>query len=584
MRNRAYSEIVSVSVGFRDPMQKGKRFGSRRHRPPWSPTREGNYRLWETPASASTLMLAGTYTSACSQDQRIDQQTQVVFQLSPSQPNFEQSLAIIVDNLVISIVKSAFSEISTNESANTDSHSSEDRRLIEFVVPCEDMEYDIADSLDNEIAESVNIICNVNSHENPENYVNGMVENIIENIPTCAIDENLQLLPVPIDNVHVNVNIVNLEPILSTNANSLPSGIEVIDPSTKIPPFEFDGPTIDTDLPEPSVPNFSLEIDFKNDQLKPVNSDIHVESHVDLDLNSSQESSGIPDPDEIQIVQFVTTNKSSLTIKSLLPHEAIRHPTVIEVYSCEYCERKFTSEAATHAHIFDIHLETRETVFQVQESITFLRNYPAPACVSCKTGFLTLNLLSKHCQRLHNGDFNNFACSICNFDFPALNDFFTHRCTNEMPVWKPFKCDVCDECFELFELRASHDCDGPPIFERDLCPDEVQSVLLLPSLDNILDLTLPPIVEDFDILSCIYCSEKFQDEEQLAQHIIQLHLSFDINPYNRKFTPKRKSFSSCKMCGLIFASSAARISHSCPHLSTQNQNSSQTIISESLPS
>ncbi|GBN62158.1 hypothetical protein AVEN_61392-1 [Araneus ventricosus] len=61
-RNRAYSEIVSVSVGFRDPMQKGKRFGSRRHRPPWSPTREGNYRLWETPASASTLMLAGTYT------------------------------------------------------------------------------------------------------------------------------------------------------------------------------------------------------------------------------------------------------------------------------------------------------------------------------------------------------------------------------------------------------------------------------------------------------------------------------------------------------------------------------------------
>ncbi|GBO18090.1 hypothetical protein AVEN_180331-1 [Araneus ventricosus] len=150
-----------------------------------------------------------------------------------------------------------------------------------------------------------------------------------------------------------------------------------------------------------------------------------------------------------------------------------------------------------------------------------------------------------------------------------------------MPVWKPFQCDVCEECFELFEIRASHDCDGPPIFERDLCPDEVQSVLLLPSLDNILDLTLPPIIEDFDILSCIYCSEQFQDE-QLAQHIIQLHLFFDINPYNRKSTPKRKSFSSCKMCGLIFASSAARISHSYPHSS--NQNSSQTIISESLPS
>ncbi|GBN93414.1 hypothetical protein AVEN_7640-1, partial [Araneus ventricosus] len=242
--------------------------------------------------------------STCSQDQRFDQPTQVGFQSNPSQSNFEQSLAINVDNLVISIVKSAFSEISTNESTTTNSHSSEDRRLIEFDVPCEDMEYDIAGSIDNEIVESVNIVCNVNNHEILENYVNGMVESIIENIPTCTIDDNSQSLPVSIDNVNVNANIVNLEPILSTNANSFPSGFEVIDPSTKIPPFEIDGLAIDTDLPEPSVPNFSLEIDFKNDQLQPVNSDFHVESHVDLDLNSSQESSGIPDSDEIQIVQF----------------------------------------------------------------------------------------------------------------------------------------------------------------------------------------------------------------------------------------------------------------------------------------
>ncbi|GBN73650.1 Retrovirus-related Pol polyprotein from type-1 retrotransposable element R2 [Araneus ventricosus] len=455
--------------------------------------------------------------SACSQDQR----------------NYQP----------ISIFESAFIEIYTSESTNTDSQPSEDMRPIEFDAPY-----------------------------------------IIANIPTCIIDENVQSVPVNIENVHVNEDIVNLQPIPISNTNSFPSGFEVDEPSAKIPPFEIDGLALDTDLLDLSVPNFSLEIDFKDEQLQPVGSDFQVESREDLELNTSQESSGIPDSDEIQIVQFVTANNSSLTITSLLPHEAIRHPTVIEVYSCEYCERKFTSEAATHAHIFDIHLESKEPVFQVQESITFLRNYPAPACLSCRTGFLTLNLLNKHCQRLHSGDLNKFACSICNFDFPALNDFFTHRCTNEMPVWKPFKCDVCEECFVSFELRASHDCDGPPIFERDLCPDELQSVVLLPSLDNLLELTLPPLVEDLDILSCIYCSEKFPDEEQLAQHIIQLHLSFDINPYNRKCLPKRKSFSSCKECGLIFASSAARLSHSCLHSSNQNQNTSQTHISVSLPS
>ncbi|GBO38811.1 hypothetical protein AVEN_202687-1 [Araneus ventricosus] len=35
---------------------------ARRHRPPRSPTREGSHRLWRFPASALTLVLAGTYT------------------------------------------------------------------------------------------------------------------------------------------------------------------------------------------------------------------------------------------------------------------------------------------------------------------------------------------------------------------------------------------------------------------------------------------------------------------------------------------------------------------------------------------
>ncbi|GBO37567.1 hypothetical protein AVEN_128866-1, partial [Araneus ventricosus] len=518
--------------------------------------------------------------SACVQELRTDQIPQVIVQVKSSLSQSEKCLDNVIDDLANSIIKTALCEIFSNVSTNYDSLPSEDRCLIDFDVPCEGTEFVVDESIDNELFESISCICNVNSLVTPDNVANGMSENFTGNLPTCAIDESSSPLPDLIDPANVTANAANGAPTLSACPKSPSSGNEDIDLTTKIPPCESDDSSNDTDLPEPSVPNFSLEIDFKNDQLQPENHVTYIESHADLD--SSQDSSGIPDSDEIQIIQFTTANNSSLTVKSFLPQEVVRHPTVIDVFSCEYCERKFTSETATHAHIFDVHLETKGPVFQIQESIIFLRNYPAPACVSCKTGFLTLNLLNKHCQRLHSGDFNKFACSVCNFDFLALNNFFTHRCTNEMPIWKPFKCDVCEECFECFEQRASHDCIGPPIFERDLCPDEVQSVLLLPSLNNILDLTLPPQLADLDILSCIYCSEKFQVEEQLAQHIIQSHLSFDVNPYNRKNAPKRKSFSSCKNCGLTFASSVARISHSCLHLKTQIQNLSQESSSEPL--
>ncbi|GBN12272.1 hypothetical protein AVEN_235545-1 [Araneus ventricosus] len=35
---------------------------ARRHRPPWSPTRDGSHGLWIFPASALTMVLTGTYT------------------------------------------------------------------------------------------------------------------------------------------------------------------------------------------------------------------------------------------------------------------------------------------------------------------------------------------------------------------------------------------------------------------------------------------------------------------------------------------------------------------------------------------
>ncbi|GBN10119.1 hypothetical protein AVEN_156331-1, partial [Araneus ventricosus] len=347
--------------------------------------------------------------SACVQELRIDHTPQVIVQVNQSISQPEKCLDNVVDDLVKSIIKTALCEICSTVPTNSDSHPSEDRCFIDFEVPCEGTEFVVDDSINNELFESISCICNVNSLVNPDNVDNGMSENLTGNLPTCAIDESSSLPPDLIDPVNVTANTANGEPTLSASPKSHTSGNEDSDLTTKIPPCETGDISNDTDLPEPSVPNFSLEIDFKNDQLQPENHATYSESHADLD--SSQDSSGIPDSDEIQIVQFTTANNSSLTVKSFLPQEVVRHPTVIDVFSCEYCERRFTSETATHAHIFDVHLECGGPVFQIQESIIFLRNYPAPACISCNTGFLTLNLLNKHCQRLHSGDFNKFACS-----------------------------------------------------------------------------------------------------------------------------------------------------------------------------
>ncbi|GBL72532.1 Retrovirus-related Pol polyprotein from type-1 retrotransposable element R2 [Araneus ventricosus] len=320
-----------------------------------------------------------------------------------------------------------------------------------------------------------------------------------------------------------------------------------------------------------SIPNFSLEVDFKSSQIPPITkiekeNDI-LESHVSQDLNLSQQSSGLPDSDEIGIVQFVTKNKSSLTIHSLLPHERVCHPTTstVEVFSCEYCEKKFTSESAAQAHIFDLHIETDLKIpsFQVQQSITFVRNYPDPGCSSCSIGFLSLHLLSQHCLTVHNSD--KFACAFCNSDFPTLNNFYTHRCRDTCPPPKPFKCEVCEEAFESSHARADHVCAHTDA-QRSISPDETNSAVLLPLMAGTCDAAGNHASSELPLFSCMFCEESFISEDSLAQHIAHIHLSFDLLPFSRKCQSQKKSFSSCKNCKKVFASSASRLTHTCTEI------------------
>ncbi|GBN70912.1 hypothetical protein AVEN_212667-1 [Araneus ventricosus] len=370
------------------------------------------------------------------------------------------------------------------------------------------------------------------------------------NVPTDEFNP-ISVLPQNAENVD------SLEHDLSANISFL----EIIDSETDDEVSNY----TDVEKISPSLPNFSLEVDFKSSQITPIvkNEIEDLESHVTQDLDLSQQSSDLPDSDEIGIIQFVTKNKSSLTISSLLPHERVCRSTTstVEVFSCDYCEKKFTSESTAQAHIFDLHIDMdlKMPSFQVQQSLTFVRNYPDPGCSSCSIGFLTLHLLSKHCLTVHSSD--KFACAFCNFDFPSLNNFYTHRCCDTLPPRKPFKCEVCEEAFESSQSRASHECVLPKAPSASTSPDENHSAVLLPITvrpSDVADIYNPSELPHFP---CMFCEESFTSADLLAQHIAQVHLSFDLLPYSRKCQPKKKSFSSCKNCKTMFASSTTRLAH-----------------------
>ncbi|GBO38011.1 hypothetical protein AVEN_95660-1 [Araneus ventricosus] len=97
-------------------------------------------------------------------------------------------------------------------------------------------------------------------------------------------------------------------------------------------------------LGDSSMPNFYLEVDFKFSQ---VNASQHSNASGSNQENESvfpHDPSGIPDSEEINIVQFKTENNSTLTVCSLSTNEKSSGlaNSKVEVFHCKYCEKKFT--------------------------------------------------------------------------------------------------------------------------------------------------------------------------------------------------------------------------------------------------
>ncbi|GBM24914.1 Retrovirus-related Pol polyprotein from type-2 retrotransposable element R2DM, partial [Araneus ventricosus] len=338
---------------------------------------------------------------------------------------------------------------------------------------------------------------------------------------------------------------------------------------------------------EGSYPTFSLELEIPGNQIKP--------EALFQTISPPTDDQDFPPTDEIELFQIITENRSTITFESLLPQKFPCLPTfdTPALFSCEYCERTFQNETDAQAHIYDLHLNPCIPSYQEDQAVTLLRNYPDPGCSSCKLGFLTLNMLNKHCMKIHNSKNDQFSCGFCDTDFLDISQFYTHRCCEEkdLPPRKPFHCHNCDESFESLWQRDSHICSGDfdDISEGDLSENEPfpSHPILFPIMTNSFpqrsfiydnpecDGTLPddalmiPFMGTHSsssmmgIFHCNQCPQSFSFEESLAKHIVKQHIFSDILPYNRKKLTKKQPFSSCKNCSTTFASGSSLLAHIC---------------------
>ncbi|GBO35647.1 Retrovirus-related Pol polyprotein from type-1 retrotransposable element R2 [Araneus ventricosus] len=288
---------------------------------------------------------------------------------------------------------------------------------------------------------------------------------------------------------------------------------------------------------ESSYPNFSLGVVIPG---TPVKSDTPIQM-----TSPTTDDHDFPQTDEIELFQIITENRSTITFETLLPQKRPCLPTfdLPALFTCEYCERKFQNETDAQAHIFDLHLNPSIPSYQEDQAITLLRNYPDPGCTSCKIGFLTLNTLNQHCMKTHNSKSDKFSCSYCYSDFPALTQFFTHRCCEDKDLLprKPFHCHKCDEYFESLWQRESHICSGDfdDISDGDLSESEPFSShpILFPIMTN----SCPQRSFLYDNPEC---------EGSLPDDALMI-------PF--------KASSSSSACGTTFASSSSLLAHPCNH-------------------
>ncbi|GBN47905.1 hypothetical protein AVEN_64171-1, partial [Araneus ventricosus] len=112
-----------------------------------------------------------------------------------------------------------------------------------------------------------------------------------------------------------------------------------------------------TSLGGPSLPTFSLEIDFKRSQADALQQSLTVSPNQKGDLLTQRSPSEIPDSSEISVIQFKTENDSTLTFGLLSPRKkgSSQGKSKVEVFQCQYCEKKFTSEQVAQNHISTIH-------------------------------------------------------------------------------------------------------------------------------------------------------------------------------------------------------------------------------------
>ena len=234
--------------------------------------------------------------------------------------------------------------------------------------------------------------------------------------------------------------------------------------------------------------------------------------------------------------------------------------------TCDVCGTVFKADKYLYRHRYRQHGLKRkdrpsEEHFKIKQEIVEGK-FKHPTCSQCSKVFDTDENLKKHIKKKHlidTGDRRN-KCDECPKSFNGRNELRTHKLTHLPDSEKPYKCEHCEKAFcqggnLRTHLKNFHGVENP-VIERvnsgslngsklvDTSADETTDTTGEASddtmqtddedpinLGNIINeemsdtgniiLETEETTDNHD--NCGYCGEKFDNEDDLNQHIVSMH-------------------------------------------------------------
>lgn len=177
-------------------------------------------------------------------------------------------------------------------------------------------------------------------------------------------------------------------------------------------------------------------------------------------------------------------NKLFTTKKSYFAHKLMIHD--VKPFSCEFCDKKFARKQLLDEHL-RIHLDIRPFVCEICEK-SFTRkahldlhkegHFPQYKCELCSRVFTRNGQLKEHI-RIHTGE-KPFKCEACGKEYARKTRLKYHKCEGSEILQDAakecqsgtdpnFVCEVCNKRFPSEEHLELHKDSHIPRFKCDVC-------------------------------------------------------------------------------------------------------------------